>query len=80
MTIKQMTPYATANYRLNAYKTRLMNTEGPGFYAAKNATKPNPFIIIPLQSTRKENNWETKETLVRAAVTLEMERAKWPNP
>jgi len=24
---------------------------------AKNATKPNPFEIIPLQTTRKENNW-----------------------
>jgi len=37
-----------------------------------------PFKIIPLQSTRKENNWETEETLARAAVTLETERAKWP--
>ena len=36
-----------------------------------NATKPNPFEIIPLQTTRKENNWKTKEALVRAAVTLE---------
>jgi hypothetical protein len=36
--------------------------------------------IIPLQSTRKENSWETEETLARAAVTVEMERAKWPNP
>jgi hypothetical protein len=39
-----------------------------------------PFKIIPLQSTRKENSWETEETLARAAVTLETERAKWPNP
>jgi hypothetical protein len=50
------------------------------FTPAKNATKPNPFKIIPLQSTRKENNWETEETLARAAVKLETERAKWPNP
>jgi len=28
----------------------------------------------------KENNRETEETLARAAVTLETERAKWPNP
>jgi hypothetical protein len=42
--------------------------------------KPNPFKNIPLQSTRKENNWETEETLARAAVALETERAKWPNP
>ena len=26
------------------------------FTLAKNATKPNPFEIIPLQTTRKENN------------------------
>jgi hypothetical protein len=47
---------------------------------AKNATTPNPFKIITLQSTRKENSWETEETLARAAVTLETEWAKWPNP
>jgi hypothetical protein len=46
---------------------------------AKNATTLNPFKMIPLQSTRKENSWETEETLVRAAVTVEMEQAKWPN-
>jgi hypothetical protein len=42
----------------------------------KNATTPNPFKIMSLQSTRKENSWETEETLARAAVTLETERAK----
>jgi chlorite dismutase len=47
---------------------------------AKNATKPNPFKIISLKPTRKENNWETEETMERANVTLETERAKWPNP
>jgi len=31
----------------------------------KNATKPNPFEILLLQSTRKENNWKTEETLER---------------
>jgi hypothetical protein len=36
---------------------------------AKNVTTPNPFKIIPLQSTRKENSWETEEKLARAAVT-----------
>jgi hypothetical protein len=36
------------------------------FTPAKNATKPNPFKIMPLQSTGKENNWETEETLLRA--------------
>ena len=39
---------------------------------AKNATKPNPFEIILLQTTRKENNWKTEET-ERAVVTLETE-------
>jgi hypothetical protein len=50
------------------------------FTPAKNATKPNPFKIISLQPARKENNWETEETMERATVTLETERAKWPNP
>ena len=47
---------------------------------AKNATKPNPFEIIPLQTTRKENNWKTEEALARAAVKLETERIKGSNP
>jgi hypothetical protein len=34
----------------------------------KNATKPNPFKIIPLQTTKKENNWKTEETLAGAVV------------
>jgi hypothetical protein len=38
------------------------------FTFSKNATKPNPFEIIPLQTTRKENNWKTEEALARAAV------------
>jgi len=33
------------------------------FTLAKNATKPNPFEIISLHTTRKENNWKTEETL-----------------
>jgi hypothetical protein len=47
---------------------------------AKNATKPNPFKFIPLQTTRKKNNWKTEETLAGAAVTLETERIKGSNP
>jgi len=46
---------------------------------AKNATKPNPFEIILLQTTRKENNWKTEEALVQAAVTLETKRIKGSN-
>ena len=50
------------------------------FTLVKNATKPNPFEIIPLQTTRKENNWKTEEALARAAVTVETERIKGSNP
>jgi hypothetical protein len=50
------------------------------FTLAKNSTKRNPFEIISLQTTRKENNWKTKKTLVRAVVTLEMEQIKGSNP
>jgi len=39
------------------------------FTFAKNATKPNPFEIILLQTTRKENNWKNEEALARAVVT-----------
>ena len=46
------------------------------FTLAKNATKPNPVEIIPLQTTRKENNWKTEETLARTVVTLETEGIK----
>jgi len=41
--------------------------------------KPNPFEIIPLQATRKENNWKNKEALARATVTVETERIKGSN-
>ena len=44
------------------------------------ATKPSPFEIIPLQTTRKESNWKTEKALARAAVTLETERIKESNP
>jgi hypothetical protein len=47
---------------------------------AKNTTKPNPFKIIPQQTTRKENNWKTEETLAGAVVTVETERIKGPIP
>jgi len=45
-----------------------------------NFGKPNPFEIILLQTTRKENNWKTKETLEGAVVTLETEQIKGSNP
>jgi len=48
------------------------------FALTKNATKPNPFEIIPLQTTRKENNWKNEET-ERAVITLETERIKGSN-
>jgi hypothetical protein len=46
----------------------------------KNATKPIPLEIIPLQTTSEENTWKTEETLTRAAVNLETERIKGFNP
>jgi len=48
------------------------------FTLAKNATKPNPFEIIPSQTTRKENNWKTEEALARAAVTVERNGSRGP--
>jgi hypothetical protein len=50
------------------------------FTIIKNATKPNPFEIISLQTTGKENNWKTGETLARTVVTLETERIERSNP
>jgi hypothetical protein len=47
---------------------------------AKNATTVYPFKITLIQSTGKENSWQTEETLVRAAETVETEGVKWPNP
>ena len=40
----------------------------------------NPFEIIPLQTTRKENSGKTEEALARAAETLETEQIKGSNP
>jgi hypothetical protein len=47
---------------------------------AKNATKPNPFKIVSLQTTGKEKNWKTEETLAGAVATVETERIKGSNP
>jgi len=68
----------TTDYK-HTRQDRWIQTE-LAFTLAKNATKPNPFEIIPLQITRKENNWKTEEALARAAVTLETERVKGSNP
>ena len=68
----------TTDYR-HTRQDRWIQTE-LAFTLAKNATKPNTFEIIPLQTTRKENNWKTEEALARAAVTLETERIKGSNP
>ena len=67
----------TTDYR-HTRQDRWIQTE-LAFILAKNATKPNPFEIIPLQITRKENNWKTEEALARAAITLETERIKGSN-
>ena len=68
----------TTDYR-NTRQDRWIQTELVPTLA-KNATKPNPFEIILLQTTRKENNWKTEETLERAVVTLETGRIKGSNP
>ena len=68
----------TTDYR-HTRRDRWIQTE-LAFTLAKNATKPNPFEIIPLQTTGKENNWKTEEALARAAVTVETERIKGSNP
>jgi len=60
--------------KIDEYRRKLVST------LAKNATKPNPFEIIPLQTRRKENNWKTEEALARAAVTVETERIKGSSP
>jgi hypothetical protein len=76
-----MTPYAARELQTECILDRIDEYRRNWLlHPAKNATKPNPFKIIPLQSTRKENGWETEETLAIAAVTLKKERAKWPNP
>jgi hypothetical protein len=80
MTTKQTTPYSVNN-RLNAYWTRKIAIQTElAFTLAKNATKPKPFEIITLQTTRKENNWKTEETMARAVITLETERLKGSSP
>jgi hypothetical protein len=68
----------TTDYR-HTRQDRWIQTE-LAFALANNATKQNPFEIIPLQTTRKENNWKTEEALTRAAVTVETERIKGSNP
>jgi len=49
----------TTDYRHTRHG-RWIQTE-LAFTLAKNATKPNPFEIIPLQTVRKENSWKTEE-------------------
>jgi hypothetical protein len=71
------TPRAADHRHIRQYRriqTELAST------LAKNATESNPFEIIPLQTTVKENNWKTEETLARAAVTLQTERIEGSNP
>jgi len=68
----------TADYR-HIRPDRWIQTELASTLAT-NATKPNPFEIIPLQTARKENNWKTEEALERAVVVLETERIEGSNP
>jgi len=67
----------TMDYR-HTRQARWIQTE-LAFILSKNATKTNPIEIIPLQTTRKENNWKTEEALARAAVTVGTEQKKGSN-
>ena len=64
----------TKDYR-HTRQDRGIKTE-LAFTLAKTATKPNLIVIVPLQTTRKENNWKTEETLARTVVTLTTDRIK----
>jgi len=57
-----------------------MNTDGTGYYTCEECYKTESFEIIPLQTTRMENNWKTEEALERAAATLKTEWIKGNNP
>ena len=75
---KRLHTQRTADYR-HTRQDRWIQTE-LATTLAKNATKPDAFEIILLQTTRKENNWKTEEAMARAAVTVETERIKGSNP
>ena len=68
----------TTDYR-HSRQDRWIHTELVSTLA-KNATKPNPFEIILLQTARKEKNWKTGEALETAVVTLETEQIEGSNP
>ena len=89
--LRSLAGYTLYDHKTNDYIRRELRITGIldkideyrrelAFTLAKNATKPNPFEIIPQQTTRKENNWKTEEALARAAVTVETERVKGSNP
>jgi hypothetical protein len=76
--LRPLAVYTLYDHKTNDFIGRELQTD---FILDKiDEYKSNPFKIIPLELTRKENNWKTEETMERANVTLEMERAKWPNP
>ena len=77
--LRPLAGYSLYDNKTNDYIRRELRITGI-LDKAKNATKPNPFEIIPLQTTRKEYNWKTEEALARAALTLETERIKESNP
>jgi len=57
--IKRLYKPWTKDYR-HTRQDRWIQTE-LAFTLPKNATKPNPDEIIPLQTTRKEKNWKTEK-------------------
>jgi hypothetical protein len=73
-------PYELSPKHQYFLKIHFNITLEPTSLVSENATKPNPFEIVLLQTTRKENIWKTEEALERAVVTLETERIEGSNP
>jgi len=85
--LRPLAGYTLYDHKTNDYIRRELRITGildkideMAYKLAKNATKPNPFEIIPLQTTKKQNNRKTEEALSRAAANLETERIKGSNP
>jgi hypothetical protein len=69
--LRSLAGYTLYNHKTNDYIRRELRVTGILdkideyrrnwlFTLAKNVTKPKPFEIIPLQITRKANNWKTE--------------------
>jgi hypothetical protein len=57
-----------------------MYIEGTGFYTFKECHKTESLRYHTATAHKERERLGDRITLERTAVTLEMERAKWPNP